>query len=199
MLESIAENTYQYYLSQNTETSYTKSLQKALEDTENSIWNLLRAVEAGLFSESTKIRLNELETQKNELKAALAAAKLKENLGLKKEHISFFLHQLAYMDLKDIDYQKRLIKTFVNSVFVYDNKVILTFNYSSDQRTITLKEIEAGLQECVRISPSDVHQLENPPSKGGFFNWYGIYLEEIRKIKCNADERCRRRLDGGDP
>ena len=86
LLESIAENTYQYYLSQNTETSYTKSLQKALEDTENSIWNLLRAVEAGLFSESTKIRLDELETQKNELKAALAAAKLKENLGLKKEH-----------------------------------------------------------------------------------------------------------------
>jgi len=131
-----------------------------LEDTENSIWNLLRAVEAGLFSESTKIRLDELETQKNELKTALAAAKLKENLGLKKEHILFFLHQLADMDLQDIDCQKRLIKTFVNSVFVYDDKVILTFNYSSDQRTITLKEIEAGLQECVRISPSDVHQKE---------------------------------------
>ena len=64
LLECIAENTYQYYLSQNTETSYTKSLQKALEDTENSIWNLLRAVEAGLFSESTKIQLDELETQK---------------------------------------------------------------------------------------------------------------------------------------
>ena len=158
LLESIAENTYQYYLSQNTETSYTKSLQKALEDTENSIWNLLRAVEAGLFSESTKIRLDELEIQKNELKTALAAAKLKENLGLKKEHILFFLYQFADMDLKDIDCQKRLIKTFVNSVFVYDDKVILTFNYSSDQRTITLNEINGGLQEGVRISPSDVHQ-----------------------------------------
>ena len=158
LLECIAENTYQYYLSQNTETSYTKSLQKALEDTENSIWNLLRAVEAGLFSESTKIRLDELETQKNELKTALAAAKLKENLGLKKEHILFFLHQFADMDLKDIDCQKRLIKTFINSVFVYDDKVILTFNYSSDHRTIMLKEIEAGLQEGVRISPADVHQ-----------------------------------------
>ena len=118
----------------------------------------MRAVEAGLFSESTKIRLDELETQKNELKTALAAAKLKENLGLKKEHILFFLHQFADMDLKDIDCQKRLIKTFINSVFVYDDKVILTFNYSSDQRTITLNEINGGLQEGVRISPSDVHQ-----------------------------------------
>ena len=59
---------------------------------------------------------------------------------------------------KDIDCQKRLIKTFINSVFVYDDKVILTFNYSSDQRTITLNEINGGLQEGVRISPSDVHQ-----------------------------------------
>ena len=83
LLDTIAESTYQYYLSQNMETSYTKSLQKALEDTENSIWNLLRAVEAGLFSESTKIRLDELETQKNELKTALATAKLREDLGLK--------------------------------------------------------------------------------------------------------------------
>ena len=173
LLESIAESTYQYYLSQNTETSYTKSLQKTLEDTENSIWNLLRAVEAGLFSESTKIRLDELEAQKNELKTALAAAKLKENLGLKKEHILFFLHQLSDMDLQDIDCQKRLIKTFVNSVFVYDDKVILTFNYSSDQRTITLKEIEAGLQEGVRISPSDVHHEKCHfclPTKVTFFN-----------------------------
>ena len=32
LLEYIAENTYQYYLAQNTDTSYTKSLQKALEE-----------------------------------------------------------------------------------------------------------------------------------------------------------------------
>ena len=78
-------------------------------------------------------------------------------------NILFFLHQFADMDLKDIDCQKRLIKTFVNSVFVYDDKVILTFNYSSDQRTITLNEINGGLQEGVRISPSDVHQEKVPP------------------------------------
>ena len=159
LLDCIAENTYQYYLSQNTDTTYTKSLQKALDDTENSIRNLLRAVEAGMYSESTKARLDELEIQKDDLKTALAAAKLKKNLGLKKEHILFFLHQFADMDLTDINCQKRLIKTFVNSVFVYDDKVILTFNYSGDLRTITLKEIDAGLEQVVRIPPSNAHQL----------------------------------------
>ncbi|MBR2308959.1 MAG: hypothetical protein IKA47_00270 [Oscillospiraceae bacterium] len=65
--------------------------------------------------------MNELKEQKKDLRVALAAAKLKEDLGLKKEHIVFFLHQFAGMDYSDIDCQKRLIKTFLNSVFVYDD------------------------------------------------------------------------------
>ena len=158
LLDSIAESTYQYYLSQNTDTTYTKSLQAALADTEKSIRNLLKAIEAGMFTESTKARLDELEAQKNDLKTALAAAKLREDLGLKKEHIFYFLHQLAKMNLKDIDYQKRLIKTFVNAVFVYDDKVVLTFHYSGDDRTITLNEIDGEFQHSVRISTFDAHQ-----------------------------------------
>ena len=98
-----------------------------------------------------------LRSGKPKLKAALAAAKLKENMGLKKEHIVFFLHQFADMDYSDVACQKRLIKTFVNSVFVYDDKVVLTFNYSGDRRTITLK-VEAGLQQELRIPRAVVHQ-----------------------------------------
>ena len=45
------------------------------------------------------------------------------------------------MDYTDIDCQKRLIKIFLNSVFVYDDKVVLTFNYSEDGKVMTLHEI----------------------------------------------------------
>ncbi|MBO5322372.1 MAG: recombinase family protein [Clostridia bacterium] len=158
LLKEIAENTYQYYLAQNTDTSYTKSLQKAYQDTEKSISNLLKAIEAGIFNESTKARMDELEEQKAELKSALTAAKLKEDLSLKKEDILEFLHQFTKMDYTDLESQKRLIKTFINSVFVYDDKLVLTFNYSGDKRTITIKEIDAGLQQGVRIPKVKAHQ-----------------------------------------
>ena len=161
LLEFIAENTYQYYLAQNTDTTYTKSLQKALDETERAINNLLRAIEAGIFNESTKDRMDELQEQKSDLKSALAAAKLKEDLGLKKEHILFFLHQFTNMDYSDIDCQRRLIKTFLNSVFVYDDKVVLTFNYSGDDRTITLHEIDGGLGHSICIPSCVVHQKKN--------------------------------------
>ena len=162
LLEFIAENTYQYFLAQNTDTTYTKSLQKALDETDRAINNLLRAIEAGIFNESTKERMNELEEQKKDLRLALAAAKLKEDLALKKEHIVFFLHQFAGMDYSDIDCQKRLIKTFLNSVFVYDDKVVLTFNYSGDDRTITLHEIDGGLGHSICIPSAVVHHEKTP-------------------------------------
>ena len=158
LLDYIAENTYQYYLAQNTDTTYTRFLQNKLAETDRSIRNLLPAIESGIFNESTKNRMNELETQKTELQAALAAAKLKEDLGLKKEHIQFFLRQFTGMDYTDVACQKRLIKTFVNSVFVYDDKVVLTFNYSGDRRTMTLNEIDGGLQHGIRIPRAVVHQ-----------------------------------------
>jgi|GEM_PF-541984 len=151
LLDFIAENTYQYYIEQNTETSYTKALRKALKDTEKSIANLVRAIEQGIFNEATKNRMDELEEQKSELEAALAASKLKQDLGLTKEKILYFLYRFADMDYTDLNCQKRLIKTFINSVFVYDDKIVLTFNYSGDDRIVTLKEIDGGLQHGVRM------------------------------------------------
>lgn len=54
LLEFIAESTWQYYLSQNTETSYTASLRSALNEVESSTANLIKAMEAGIFNEATK-------------------------------------------------------------------------------------------------------------------------------------------------
>ena len=99
--------------------------------------------------------------QKCELEAALAAARLKEDLGLTKEHILFFLHSFTNMDYDDQACKKRLIKTFVNSVYVYDDKVVLTFNYSGDDRTITLQEIDAGLPYGVCLPRAVFHQNTN--------------------------------------
>ena len=157
LIEFIAENTYQYYLEQNTDSAYTDSLRAALADVENSLRNLLRALEAGIFTASTKERMEELEAQKAELSEALEAAKLRTDLGLKKEQILYFLHGFADMDIHDAACRKQLIKTFVNSVFVYDDKVVLTFNYSGDNRTITLHEIDAGLQQGVHLPRAMFH------------------------------------------
>ena len=81
------------------------------------------------------------------------------------------------MDYTDINCQKRLIKTFINSVFVYDDKIVLTFNYSGDDRIVTLKEIDGGLQHGVRMPhlmwgqtcATIKHKSPKPLRNQGFF------------------------------
>ena len=75
MIDFIAEKTYQYYMEQNTETSYTDALHGELKQVETAIANLVRALEAGIFNAATKARMDELEQQKAALETALADAR----------------------------------------------------------------------------------------------------------------------------
>lgn len=81
LLEFIAEKTYQYYLAQNTESSYTESLQKALDEVEKATANLIRAMEAGIFNEATKQRMEELDGQRAELRDALGRSETARGPG----------------------------------------------------------------------------------------------------------------------
>ena len=43
------------------------------------------------------------------------------------------------------DYRREIIDTFVNSVYVYDDRLLLTYNYKDGSQAPTLKEMEAAL------------------------------------------------------
>ena len=64
----------------------------------------------------------------------------------------------------DKEAQKRLIQTFVNAVFVYDDHITLTYNFSGDKSTITLHDmqrVEDGEEFGCRASRSTkTHRYE---------------------------------------
>ena len=78
-------------------------------------------------------------------------------LRLTREHIKFFLLQFRSLDFDELDAQRRIIDIFINAVFVYDDRVTITFNYSGDNRTITLAEVD-GAAEGVRAPSASGHQ-----------------------------------------
>ena len=53
------------------------------------------------------------------------------------------------------DYRREIIDTFVNSVYVYDDKLLLTYNYSDGTQALTLKEIEHRKKKRWAASVSD--------------------------------------------
>ena len=154
MVAYIAEQTYRYYTEQNTDTSYTDALRTELKQVETATANLIRAMEAGIFNDATRTRMAELDEQRKDLEVALADAELISGLRITQKQIEYFLLQFRNLDFSEPESQRRIVDIFVNSVFVYDDKITITFNYSGDNRTITLYEVEAAAAS-VR-EPSDI-------------------------------------------
>lgn len=142
LLEFIAENTWQYYLAQDESMEKLKGLQAELDKVEKSAANLMKAIEAGIFNDMTKARMDELDDQRAVIKKAMAEIEIEKGFKLTKDHILYFLEQFKKLDYKDRDCQRRLIDVFVNSIFVYDDKLRIAFNFGGSDGTITLNEVD---------------------------------------------------------
>ena len=115
-----------------------------LQQCEAEIRNVMKAIRQGIITETTKACLEELETQRDSLKASILQLQL-ERHKFTKEEIVDWISKYKYGNIDDPDYRKEIIDTFVNSVFVYDDKLVLTYNYKDESETLTLQEIEAAL------------------------------------------------------
>lgn len=160
LLNEIAESVFEYYKEQHKEDDAAEALQKKLKDVKKSQENILNAIEKGLFSEAAKERMDELELQRTEITAELSAIEHRRTLWLTKEHILYFLRSIRNKSADSPDCRKHLIDTFVNAVFVYDDKITITLNYSGDNRTVTLSDIAPLESEGkkVRLPYAKLHQ-----------------------------------------
>ena len=122
----------------------TPALRSQLAETESSIGNILKAIEQGIFTPSTKQRLDELEARKEEILVNIQTAELQKP-KLTREQMTAWFEQFRHGDPANRDFQKRLIDTFVNAVYVFDDKLVLTYNYQHGTQTISLEEIESAL------------------------------------------------------
>lgn len=143
LLDWIADQTYNYYLSVNGREEEKTILQKELAGVDTSIDRLVSAIEAGAFNDRIKSRLDALNEQKAQITASIADLELASGFRLTRDHIAFFLRQFRDADLEDRACQKRLIQTFVNSVFVFDDRIEIVYNYTEGNNTVTLDILTA--------------------------------------------------------
>ena len=141
-IDRIADAVYRYVEETREEDQLTISLKKQLNEVVKSQNNIMRAIEAGIFNETTKNRMDELDAQKAELERESAEQELSSVFKITKVQIKQILSQMAEKDLSTSDAQRKLVNTFVNAIYVYDDKLIITFNYSGDDRKVTIDDIE---------------------------------------------------------
>jgi hypothetical protein len=131
-------------LVQERENSLLPSLRQQLAETEKGIDNLLNAIQQGLFNVSAKKRMDELEAQKEELEVSILQAELERPRYTKDEMVRW-ISQFKYGDVDSVDYQRQIIDIFINSIRVFDDRIIFAYNYKDGSETISLADIEAAL------------------------------------------------------
>ena len=113
--------------------------EKQLRDAESGIQNMLNAIQAGILTSSTKERLEQLEETKRELEARIAEEKLAKP-KVTEEFIRFWLLRFRKLDMNQKDQRQALVDTFINAIYLYDDKVLITFNYKEGTQTVTFGE-----------------------------------------------------------
>ena len=124
---------------QNKENTNIPLYEKQLRDAESGIQNMLNAIQAGILTSSTKERLEQLEETKRELEARIAEEKLAKP-KVTEEFIRFWLRRFRKLDMSLKDQRQALVDTFINAIYLYDDKVLITFNYKEGTQTVTFGE-----------------------------------------------------------
>ncbi len=131
---------------QDQENTALPLFEKQLKDAEKGIQNIVTAIERGMFSDALMHRMEELEESKAKLTAQIAEEKLAKP-KISAEFMTFWLHRFRKLDVQKEKHRQMLIDTFVNAIYVYDDKILLTFNFKDGTRTITFDKVKAATDE----------------------------------------------------
>ncbi|MBQ9945331.1 MAG: hypothetical protein IJO68_02265, partial [Clostridia bacterium] len=125
----------------NKESTVLPILQKQYAQTLTAINNLITAMEKGIITPTTKERMEELEAEKSELSIRI----MKEEMSrpkLTREEILYWFYKFRKLNPKKLDHRRTLINNFVNSVFLFEDRMVITFNFKDGTETITFADLE---------------------------------------------------------
>jgi DNA invertase Pin-like site-specific DNA recombinase len=126
-------------------------LKKQLAEVEKGISNLVDAIQQGILTPTTKERLENLETQREDLKISLTRENIKHK-PLTKNDVVHWLTLLSALDQSVYDNRRKMIDLFVSSIYVFDDRFEVNFNHSDEKTEVTLAEVlAAGLAEYIPI------------------------------------------------
>jgi DNA invertase Pin-like site-specific DNA recombinase len=149
IIEYIADKVVEIQKAEQEDKSMLRYYEQQLRETKSALNNIVKAIEAGLITATTKTRLFELEEQKATLEGEIEREKIIAPI-INKEQVIFFLKRFRGGDINDKDYQRQIIEAFVNKALLYDDKIIITYNISNDSNELSAEIVEnaAFAAEC---------------------------------------------------
>ena len=141
-IKFLTDEIFEYHKQHANDNASLKLLEQREKEINKACQNMIKAIEQGIITEMTKSRLSELETELEQIKIEITKEKHKSNLLLTKEDIDQFLRKQVFEDTINIKIRKALVNTFVREIYLYNDAVVILFNYTNNPTPpkLTLEE-----------------------------------------------------------
>ena len=117
--------------------------------------NLIAAIEQGIITEQTKMRLKELEAQISQYDFDIEQAKQRNYSYLTPEKIKDYFRQVICGDIATESTREHIIKYFVREIILYDDCLVITYNFTD--KNIMKKTTPDDIDEI----ESELNRLKN--------------------------------------
>lgn len=148
MIEYIADRVVDIQQKEREDKSMIDYLSSRLSEAEAAIKNIMKAIEAGIITETTGERLRQLEAEREDLKIEIEKEKIARPV-IRREQVVYFLERFKGGNVDDKEYQRQIIDMFVNKVLLYDDKIIITYNFSGENNEVAAEIVEEAAEEAV--------------------------------------------------
>jgi Recombinase. len=139
-----------------------KRLKKLLHENEKATENLLKALDSGKIVDVIADRISQKKKEHIEIENQILYETSQHPMPTVNE-VRFFMEQFKKGDVNDMKYRQTLIDTFVNKIYLYDDKMTILYNSQDSHSDVTIDDISSsgvGLVEANALNPNtSIYQI----------------------------------------
>lgn len=121
-------------------SSVLAGLRDDLSENQKATENVMKAIEAGIITVTTKGRLVELEAEAGRIRDAIC---LEESslTHIERDFIVYWMEQFRGGNVESAGFRRKVIDSFVNAVYLWDDHIKIAFNYSGKGSAVDMDVI----------------------------------------------------------
>ena len=131
---ALALDAAEYYEKGHDDAAYLEALEAKRREVEKSLANLVKVIERGVVSDTVTERLTQLEEQKSALNDAIGTENVRVSLCEDRHSIQAYFDRFLHADVNDPEIRDQVFEYFVDKVYLYDDKLVVSMWFSEDDR-----------------------------------------------------------------
>jgi len=162
-LDWLADKTMEHLYSER-DTAELEACKAKLAEATVAKENIVKAIEAGIFTKTTKARLDELEMIEQDMAVRIRAQEKHLRIDVSKDDIISWLETIRDGDVNDRNFQETMIDAFLIRAYLYDDGHLkLVFRYTKEPGELTVPlEIFEGKEDSESLADSSTKSFTTP-------------------------------------